>query len=303
MRNAACASWVALYQQQPFVFLTGDLGFQALEPLRAAMGEHFINAGVAEQNMVSVAAGMARSEMNVWVYSIAPFCYARAFEQIRNDVCQHGLPVKIVGNGGGYGYGAMGATHHALEDYGVLLTLPNMQAYVPIFAADVEPIIGRMAATKQPAYLRLGRCEKSREYQIPHYAPWRLLLPGNGTPALVVGPLAGGLLAACLALPLEQRPEIWGLSELPLTAHPPPKAFLDVVQKRQKLVVMEEHVAHGSVGHVLAHMLLSRGVHLNFFAHVCALGYPSGTYGSQAFHRRECGLDPANLLKILEVSV
>lgn len=302
MRNAACNSWVALFQKQPFVFMTGDLGFQALEPLRDVMGDSFINAGIAEQNMVSVASGMTRYGMNVWVYSIATFCYARPFEQIRNDVCQHGLSVKIVGNGGGYGYGAMGASHHALEDYGALLTLPNMHAYIPIFASDVDPVVSRMATATHPAYLRLGRCEKPKEYQIPAYAPWRRLLAGNGTPILTVGPLTGGLLAACMTLPFEQRPELWGLSELPITTHPAPKAFLDVVKKRRKLVVMEEHVVQGSVGHMLAHTLLHQGIQLDDFIHLHALGYPSKTYGSQQFHRQECGLDPANLLKILRIS-
>ena len=87
------------------------------------MGSRFINAGVSEQNMVSVAAGLARSGLRPWTYSIAPFLYARPFEQIRNDVCFHHLPVILVGNGGGYGYGVMGSSHHALEDYGCLLTL------------------------------------------------------------------------------------------------------------------------------------------------------------------------------------
>jgi len=93
------------------VFMTGDLGFMALEPVREAFGGRFINAGVAEQNMISVAAGLAKTGLEVWAYSIAPFCYARPFEQIRNDVCLHRLPVHLVGNGGGYGYGVMGSTH------------------------------------------------------------------------------------------------------------------------------------------------------------------------------------------------
>ena len=145
MRDAACRAWVALAQRAPFVFLTGDLGFRALEPLRDALGERFVNAGVAEQNMVSVAAGLASQGLSAWVYSIAPFCYARPYEQIRNDVCLHGFPVKLVGNGGGYGYGAMGATHHALEDYGVLLALPAMEAWIPAFDADVAPAIEALA--------------------------------------------------------------------------------------------------------------------------------------------------------------
>ena len=114
MRSAACNAWVNRVTDEEFLFLTGDLGYNALEPLRERLGDRFINAGVAEQNMVSVGAGLAIEGMNVWIYSIAPFCYARPFEQIRNDICQHRLPVKLVGNGGGYGYGAQGASHHAL---------------------------------------------------------------------------------------------------------------------------------------------------------------------------------------------
>lgn len=101
MRLQFCDSMVARSAAPNMVFLTGDLGFMALEPLQATMGERFINAGVAEQNMISVAAGLSREGFEVWAYSIAPFCYARPFEQIRNDVCFHGLPVKLVGNGGG----------------------------------------------------------------------------------------------------------------------------------------------------------------------------------------------------------
>src|ERR1700722_10031779 len=129
MRNVFCQSLVEASRHPEFVFLTGDLGSKALEPLRDALGERFINAGVAEQNMVSVGAGLAKAGLRPWVYSIAPFVYARPFEQIRNDVCLHRLPAVLVGNGGGYGYGVMGATHHALEDYGSMLCLPHILVY------------------------------------------------------------------------------------------------------------------------------------------------------------------------------
>src|SRR6202046_5262768 len=141
MRQEFCQPLLEFSGRPEFLFLTGDLGFMALEPLRDAMGQRFINAGVAEQNMVGVAAGLAKSGLRPWVYSIAPFLYARPFEQIRNDVCLHNLPVVFVGNGGGYGYGVMGSTHHALEDYGALLALPNMRAYIPAFDSDVSAVI------------------------------------------------------------------------------------------------------------------------------------------------------------------
>ena len=98
------------------------------------MGERFINAGVAEQNMVGGGGGLAQNGPASLGYSIAPFLYARAFEQIRNDVCLHNLPVVLVGNGGGYGYGVMGSTHHALEDYGVLSAFPTC---APMFRRSI----------------------------------------------------------------------------------------------------------------------------------------------------------------------
>src|SRR5580704_2056897 len=137
MRQAFCQAMVSHAARGDFVFLTGDLGFMALEPLRAALGRRFINGGVAEQNLVSVSAGLARAGMRPWVYSIAPFIYARPYEQVRNDLCLHQLPVVLVGNGGGYGYGVMGATHHSLEDNGALLCLPHMRVYIPAFDSDV----------------------------------------------------------------------------------------------------------------------------------------------------------------------
>ncbi len=173
MRDAFRQSLIEAASRPEFVFLTGDLGYKALEPLREAMGTRFINAGVAEQNMVSVAAGLAKSGMRPWVYSIAPFVYARPFEQIRNDICLHNLPVVLVGNGGGYGYGVMGATHHALEDYGALLCLPHLRAYVPAFDADIKPVIRELFSVSHPAYLRLGLSEEPKDASVPPYAAWR----------------------------------------------------------------------------------------------------------------------------------
>ncbi len=167
MRKQLCDALVLRSARPDMVFLTGDLGFMALESLQQAMGERFINAGIAEQNMVSAAAALAREGMDVWAYSIAPFCYARPFEQIRNDVAFHNLPVKLIGNGGGYAYGVMGPTHHAIEDYAVLLTLPNMRAFIPVFDEDVGATINRAGSVPGPSYIRLGRGEVPHGYLAP----------------------------------------------------------------------------------------------------------------------------------------
>lgn len=301
MRRVLCETLVEHAGDAGLVFLTGDLGFMAMEPLRDVLGERFINAGVAEQNMISVAAGLAMSGLSPWVYSIAPFIYARAFEQIRNDVCMHDLPVKLVGNGGGYGYGVMGATHHALEDYGVILTLENMHVLVPAFASDVSTMTRRLLGFPHPVYLRLGRCEKPKDLVLPDYAPWRRLLSGGGCVMVIVGPLAGPIIGALGNLEERVRPNVWVLTELPLENSTVPDEFVQDLQQSGHLFVVEEHVAQGGVGQMLPHYLLTRGISFRKFSHKCALGYVSSLYGSQVFHRKECGLDPAGIISELEV--
>lgn len=298
MRNAFCAAMVELSAARPIIFFTGDLGFMALEPLQNAMGQRFINAGVAEQNMVSAAAGAARIGEQCWAYSIAPFIYGRPFEQIRNDVCLHDFDVKLVGNGGGYGYGVMGATHHAIEDYGVMSALQNMRVHVPAFADDLAPIVARMAADPHPAYLRLGRCEKPRDFVLPDYAPWRRLMVGDAGVLLAVGPGVGGILAQSATLREVDRPEVWVATELPLRLETIPTPFIDRIRQTGALYVWEEHVANGGCGQMLALLLLQAGVHPRHFHHFHAKGYLSGRYGSQAFHRVENGLDPASVLAL-----
>ncbi len=284
-------------QRSDFVFLTGDLGFKALEPMREAMGDRFINAGVAEQNMVSVGAGLARAGLRPWVYSIAPFVYARPFEQVRNDVCLHRLPVVLVGNGGGYGYGVMGATHHALEDYGVLLCLPHLRAYVPAFDGDVRAMIEHLFTVSHPAFLRLGLSEEPPGVAMPAYAPWRRLLDGLGWVVLVCGPLVGTIWDAARRLDQDRRPTLWLLGELPIG--PLPEAFLADLGRSGRLLVVEEHVEHGGVAQMIAAALMAIGRAPGRFAARTARGYPSGRYGSQTFHRRECGLDPAAVVHFL----
>lgn len=294
MRNELCAALVARADRLDMVFLTGDLGFMALEPLRDRMGDRFINCGIGEQNMIGVAAGLAREGLEVWVYTIAPFCYARAFEQIRNDLCLHNLPVRLLGNGGGYGYGVMGPTHHALEDYGVLLTLPGMTAFVPAFNEDVGAVVERAANAAGPCYIRLGRGELPTGAVAPVYAPWRRIADGSGPVIVVAGPLAGMAMAALADL-APQHPSLWVVVELPLTAAPPPEALAARVAECGQLCVIEEHVEQGGLGSMLATWALTSGIAVPKFRHLHARGYPSGLYGSQTFHRRENGLDAESI--------
>ncbi len=299
MRLQFCEAMVAQAANPAMLFLTGDLGFMALEPLQNAMGQRFINAGVAEQNMVTVAAGLSRQGFAVWVYSIAPFCYARPFEQIRNDITFHKLPVRLVGNGGGYGYGVMGPTHHAIEDYGVLLCLPNMSVYVPAFDEDLAAVVARVVGSDRAAYLRLGRGEKPQNYDVPAYAPWRQLTQGGGAVVIAVGPLAGSYIGAFESLPFETRPQLWAVTELPLEINPMPTELSEQIKQAGVLCVAEEHVRRGGFGSELALHMAARGQTPAKFHHLFASAHHFERYGSQGWLRRQSRLDVDSLLTLL----
>jgi transketolase len=292
MRNAFAGAVIAQRDCDDLFFLTGDLGFMALESVRDALGSRFINAGVAEQNMVGVAAGLAREGLRVIVYSIAPFCYARPFEQIRNDLCLSRLPVCLVGNGGGYAYGHMGPTHHALEDCAAMASL-GVRVLVPAFDDDLPALLAEITA---PSYLRLGYDARPAGTAAPPYAPWRQLLPGAAGACAALGPLAGVAWQAFQDLPEAERPALWAVSEP--SPELVPAAFLAQAEG-QGLYVAEEHVAAGGLGMQIAFAMQRAGFAPERFVHRRALGYPSGRFGSQAFHRAECGLDVAGLRRML----
>jgi len=286
MRKAFADAVIKGFTGEDCFFLTGDLGFMALEEVRDALGERFVNCGVAEQNMVGVAAGLAREGMRVFVYSIAPFCYARPFEQIRNDLALTGLPVCLVGNGGGYAYGYMGPTHHALEDCAAMCAL-GVHVLVPAFDEDILPLM--RAPRKGPSYLRLGYDARPEGEPAPAYAPWRLALTGKKGVLVALGPLGGLAWKAFAGLPEEERPDVWAVTELPVSKMP--ARFCSTIAEGAPLFILEEHVKAGGLGMQVLYALAMNGLRPARVTHQHALGYPSGLYGSQAFHRKECGLD------------
>jgi transketolase len=299
MRKQLSDALIARSVNPNMMFLTGDLGFMALEQLQQAMQTRFINAGVAEQNMVSVAAAMAREGLDPWVYSIAPFCYARPFEQIRNDVAFHNLPVKLIGNGGGYGYGVMGPTHHAIEDYGILLTLPHMRVFIPVFDQDIDAVVSRAGNLPNPVYLRLGRGEIPAGYVVPDYAPWRQLTKGGGMAVIVAGPLAGTYIDAFQSLSEAIRPNLWIVSELPFEQNPLPAELIKQLSMMKGLCVVEEHVRRGGLGSELAHLLMEKKIEVGAFHHLYAKAHHYPTYGSQNFLRTQSGIDIKSVLSIV----
>ncbi len=139
------------------VLLVGDLGYNVVEGFAKEFPDRFINCGIAEQNMMSVAAGMALEGDIVFVYSIGNFPTLRCIEQIRNDVCYHSANVKIISVGGGFSYGSLGMSHHTTEELGMLRTLPQMNVYAPADHFEAVAVLDKMIDEDSPGYIRLAR--------------------------------------------------------------------------------------------------------------------------------------------------
>ncbi len=278
---------VRLFDDHPnLVFVSGDLGYMALEKVIERYGPRFINAGVAEQNMVSVAAGLAYEGFVPWIYSIAPFAILRPFEQIRNDVCLHNLPVKIVGNGGGYGYGIMGATHHTLEDIGVMRALPNMKVFVPLVSTDVAEAVYAMAGDSSPNYLRLNLSVKI-DYPLESFRQWRKIKDGNKGVVISTGPVVANILEIPNKELLEGL-EVWSIGVFPVNELP--AELLLSVNKKKKVLTLEEHYEQCGMNETIARLLLESVDCAIAFKNIYAMGYPSGKYGSQKWHQEENGM-------------
>ena len=290
MRNAFASHMIKLGKDNNNIFLTGDLGFMALEGVRDAFGNRFINCGVSEQNMVGVAAGLAKSGFSVFAYSIAPFIYARPFEQIRNDIALPNLNVCLIGNGGGYAYGYMGPTHHALEDISCMHSL-GLNVAVPAFDRDLKTILNTLDG---PSYLRLGYETLPESKKAPEYKSWRKLHDGPNGVAVALGPMSGIAWKAILKVPENRRPSLWSITDLNMK-NVPNLFYQDI--KNSDVYIYEEHIKSGGIGMNLAYEINKMGVNIHSLNHRHAFGYPKDKFGSQNFHRKQCGLDDMAIQK------
>jgi transketolase len=273
------------------LFLSGDLGFNAFEGLQKSFGPRFLNVGVAEQNMIGVAAGMALEGYRPWAYSIAPFAVYRCLEQIRNDVCLHKLPVHIAGNGGGFTYGIMGATHHALEDMAVLKALPNMRLYFPCTNNQVEAAVRQIAATDGPTYLRLGFSGYPMNVAaLRENAETLTRVYSEGGDVVVVG-IGQGVQIALKALDSgildRSRVSVFGIARFPFEVASDPELF-STCARAKRVIVIEEHYRSGGIAESLR-LALPTVRDFRLMAPEYSLDH---RYGSPAFHLKQAGMTP-----------
>ena len=283
------------------IFISGDLGYNAFESIQSSIGDRFINCGVAEQSMIGIAAGLAKKGFKVFCYSIAPFAVFRCLEQIRNDVCFHDLPVFIVGNGGGYGYGIMGSSHHAISDIASISSLPNITTWTPDSVNCIDFILDSILKSNSPAYLRLAS-DESENSNFDIQGSFNILNNcGSDTTVIALGFLMNRVVEVVEQEKISDQINILSCVKFPLSFS---KESLILFQKTKKILVIEDHVSVGGLSQQLLYNLTLNNINLNSFTSLTAKGYPSSLYGDQNFHHVESRIDKtsirSNILNLLK---
>jgi transketolase len=233
-------------------FLTGDMGINLVEVIDDAFPDRFLNVGIAEQDLIGVAAGLSNVGYRPVVYTIGNFLVHRCYEQIRDDVALHGYPLVLLGTSAGFDNASLGPTHHLIDDWGPLRNLPGVDVYAPASTEFATGLLERVLATGRAAYLRVAKGAPS----IPGTADDVSYLPGIGDGPLLV--TYGSLAVECLAVQ-EQRPEV---SVLVLNkVHPvDPADVVAHLQAHSSVLVVEDHFGHTGLYGSLCILAMEQGV-------------------------------------------
>jgi len=300
MRTAFINTLTKLAEKDKRIYLlTGDLGFSVFENFAKKFPKRFINCGVAEQNMMGVAAGLALSGKKPYVYSIIPFVTIRCLEQIRNDVCYQNLDVKIIGVGGGFSYGPLGTTHHAIEELGILRTLPNMIVLSPGDPIETEKLILKSYQLSAPTYIRLSKggdeIIHNKNDKIEIGKPF-VLQKGKDGAILVTGTLLGT--AEESVEKLGKRGYNFKLISVHTLKPIDKNALLKELGGIRAIFTLEEHNIIGGLGSAVSEILLESG-YCGFFKKIGVNDkYPS-KIGSMEYLRQQFGLDLNTIMKII----
>jgi transketolase len=285
------------------VLLTGDLGFSVIEGFAERHPDRFFNVGVAEQNMIGLATGLAEGGYIPFAYSIATFASLRAYEFIRNGPVLHRLPVRILGVGGGFEYGHAGPTHHALEDVAVLRSLPGLGVIAP---ADYEQAVSALYATwdhPTPIYYRLGKDDRN---VVPGLGGrFRLgklerVRDGANLAFVTLGPMA--MAAAEASRALEQEGIGASVLVAASVAPPPLDDLVEALSTVPLAISVEAHSIVGGLGSLVAEVIAERRLQTTLIR--CgASGAIGGESGSESFLAQRHGLTPAALAELARASV
>ena len=280
------------------VAVTSDSrGSARLVPFAEALPEQLVETGIAEQNLVGVAAGLASTGKRVFAVSPACFLTARSLEQIKNDVCYSDHPVVLVGISAGVSYGALGSTHHSLHDLAALRAIHNVTVVAPADNFETHEAVRAAAAADHPVYLRFGK--RPLQHLHPEGADFELgraltVRDGSDVAFLATGEAVECAEGAARVLETE------GISSRVLSVHTVKPlddgAVLDAARTCRAVVTVEEHSVHGGLGEACASLLLQRGVAKPF--RIVGIPDEYTVTGPQTAIFDHYGISPAGLAKV-----
>jgi transketolase len=282
-------------KNEKIFLLVGDLGFSVVEKFADLFSERFINVGVAEQNMVGVAAGLAMEDYCVYIYSIGNFPTLRCMEQIRYDICYHNLNVKIVAVGGGYAYGPLGPSHHATEEIGMLRTIPNLVVCAPGDPLETAAITIFTSQYNGPCYMRIGKAGEP----IVHKNPIERLSLGTILRIREDGDVAifstGAMLKYVMDY-IENNHINASVYSFPFIKPIDDASLAGIIQLHKKIITIEEHQAQGGFGSAILEMIndLEEKKMLSQHPIIKRIAIPNKFYsvaGSQEYLRKLAGLE------------
>ena len=257
MRTAFISRLIDLARIDESVFLiVGDLGFSVVEPFANEFPKRFLNAGVAEQNMTGLAAGLANEGYKVFTYSIGNFPTLRAMEQIRYDICYHNLNVNIVSVGAGFAYGPLGASHHTTEDIGMMRTLPNMRIFSPGDPIEAELITDYLVKSTGPSYIRLGKAGEAFVHRTDKVFSVLDIIPVICRPSSNTAVIASGsILKYAFNYLTESDGKQCDLYSCPTIKPLNIKSLLKIALKYDSLITLEEHQKSAGFGSAIIEQL------------------------------------------------
>lgn len=291
MRKAFVEELVALAERDSrVVLLTGDLGYTVLEPFADRFEDRFYNLGVAEQNMIGVATGMAEAGYVPFVYSIATFATMRAYEFIRNGPVLHELPVRIVGVGGGFDYSHNGVTHYALEDLGLMRAQPGLTVIAPADPGQVRGAMRASAKVSGPLYLRVGKDSELVPGLDGRFELGRISTVGTGEDVALVACGAVAREAVAAIELLGEEGILATVAIVPTLAPAPVDDLVELLRDVSLVVTVEAHYVTGGLGSLVSEVVAEHGLGCR----VLRRGVdrtPRGETGSQSYLHAVWGLD------------
>lgn len=281
-------------------FLTGDLGYSVINNFQKELPDRCLNMGIAEQNMMGVAAGLALEGKKVFVYSIVPFVTMRCMEQVRTDIALQNLDVTIIGVGGGFAYGILGPTHHAIEEVAMLRAIPRMKILAPSDPVSAK-ILGKQALELGgPMYIRLNRGGEPALYQTPpamEFGKGHVMKPGTVVTILSNGAITQVALQAAELLGQEGiSTEVVDMATIkPLDE----ELIKQRLNSRKIIVTLEEHNIIGGFGSAVAEVVAEHPKKARF-RRIGIRDIYSTVFGNQSFMRELNNLSPAGVCKIIK---